>query len=293
VPFSGEEVSEKGFPGGWDADAEDQASQRVFRMTKLLEAMVFRPFAWDRFNSLNLRYAFHGGYIDSGAEWLLVPDGEVTLVDGATNRIERTDAGNVVVHQNAEFSYPELIPMAQIDARNGAFVANTYVDRRPEIGGAPIGSPGGTISFPEIIGVILNTQVPVGAVTQHQAALILTFPQLIDQILDIQVTESSVVQHEAALTILTSQLVGILPPSLISAAGVTQWCHEILKCEPFNMMLARSIGEIADARIAASSVTQWCDEILKCDPFDFILQRATSRRPWTSSDRCHANGALA
>ncbi|MCK5653188.1 MAG: hypothetical protein KAJ42_17505, partial [Gemmatimonadetes bacterium] len=63
MPFSGGEVSEKGFPSGWEAPAEDLSSQRVFRITRLLEAMVFRPFSWDRFGSLNLKYAFHGGFI--------------------------------------------------------------------------------------------------------------------------------------------------------------------------------------------------------------------------------------
>lgn len=170
MPFSGSEVSEKGFPSGWEAPSEDLASQRVFRITRLLEAMVFRPFSWDRFNSLNLKYYYHGGYIDSGAEWLLIPDGFVTLVDGETNRIERTDAGQVVVHQNPEFTYLEAIPMAQIDARNGAFVPSSYIDRRPEIGGAPTGA-GGQISFPQIIGQILDSQVPLSAVQQYQFQL--------------------------------------------------------------------------------------------------------------------------
>ena len=142
MPFSGSEVSEKGFPSGWEAPAEDLASQRVFRITRLLEAMVFRPFSWDRFNSLNLKYAFHGGYIDAGDKWLLIDNGFVTLVEGSkTNFIERSDAGQVTVNQD-KFSYPESIPMAEIKARNGSFVERTYIDRRPEIGGAPTGGGG-------------------------------------------------------------------------------------------------------------------------------------------------------
>jgi hypothetical protein len=185
--------------------------------------MVFRPFSWDRFNSLNLSYAFHGGYIDSGAGWLLIPDGVVTLVDGATNRIERTDAGNVVVQQNPEFTYLAHVPMAQIEARNGAFVPSTYIDRRPEIGGAPSGGGGGSITFAQIVGVIGDNQVPVSAVTQHQAALILSFTQLFDTIADNQVPESAVTQHEAALSILFSQIVG-------AEAGVLQFCEQIDDC---------------------------------------------------------------
>ena len=178
MPFSGQEVSEKGFPRGWDADAEDQASQRQFRIAQLLEAMVFRPFSWDRFSrpdpdlkgSLNLRYAFHGGYIDNGVTWLLIPDGFVTLQDNATNFIERTDTGNVIVNQ-AGFTYANHIPMARIDARDGAFVATSYLDSRPEIGGAPQGGGGGAITFPEIAGLILNSQVPFDAVAQYQFQL--------------------------------------------------------------------------------------------------------------------------
>ena len=253
--FSGGEVSEKGFPRGWEAPAEDLTSQRVFRVTQLLEAMVFRPFAWDRFNSLGLNYAFHGGYIDTGSKWLKIDDGSVALVDGATNFIERTDAGQVVVNQSA-FSYDGHIPMAQIDARNGSFVATSYIDSRPEIGGAPNLGEGGQVTFPEIIGQILDSQVPLSAVQQYQFDLFFRFEQLIDQIADDQVPESAVTQHEAALTILFSQIVGQIDPGQVGADAVIQYCEEILKCEPFNMMLARSIGPIADDRISESSVTQ-------------------------------------
>ncbi len=166
MPFSGGEVSEKGFPSGWEAPAEDLSSQRVFRITRLLEAMVFRPFSWDRFNSLNLKYAFHGGYIDAGDKWLLVPNGKVTLVDGKTNFIERSNAGQVTVNQ-AGFTYLESIPMARIDARAGSFAGTTYVDSRPEIGGAPTAAEG-AVTFEQIIGQILDSQVPLSAVQQHQ-----------------------------------------------------------------------------------------------------------------------------
>ncbi len=167
MPFSGGELSEKGFPRGWDAGSEDQASQRVFRMTQLLEAMVFRPFSWDRFNSISLKYAFHGGYIDNGVDaWLLIEDGSVTLADGATNFIERTDAGVVVVNQSG-FTYDLHIPMAQIDARNGTLVTPTYIDSRPEIGGAPQSGGGGQLTFSQIIGVLLNSQLPASLVLQY------------------------------------------------------------------------------------------------------------------------------
>ncbi len=185
MPFSGQEVSEKGFPRGWDADAEDQASQRQFRIAQLLEAMTFRPFAWDRFNSLNLKYAYHGGYIDAGSEWVLIPDSVdtanggtfIALQDGATNFIERTDAGVVVVNQSG-FTYLDHIPMAQIDARNGSFVGTTYIDRRPEIGGAP-SSISDTISFDQIIGQILAGQVPLEVVKQWESQLCISAANLL------------------------------------------------------------------------------------------------------------------
>jgi hypothetical protein len=229
MPFSGEEVSEKGFPRGWDADAEDLASQRVFRVTQLLEAMTFRPFSWDRFNSLNLKYAFHGGYIDTGAAWLLVDDGDVALVDGATNFIERTDAGNVVVNQT-EFTYDLHIPMAIIKARNGAFVGSTYIDSRPEIGGAPATGGGGQITFSQIVGSILDSQVPLSAVAQHQFQLLIRFTQLIDSIADSQVPESAVTQHEAALAISFAQMTDQIFDDQVPLSAVIQYCEQIDDC---------------------------------------------------------------
>ena len=235
MPFSGGELSEKGFPSGWDADAEDQASQRVFRMTQLLEAMVFRPFSWDRFKSLNLKYAYHGGYIDTGAEWLRIKDSAedggtfVTLVGGATNFIERTDAGVVVVNQSG-FTYDLHIPMAQIDARNGVFVASSYIDSRPEIGGAPATGGGGQITFSQIIGQILNSQVPLSAVAQHQFDILIRFQQIIDSIADSQVPESAVTQHEAALAISFSQMTDEIFDDQVPASAVLQYCVEIDSC---------------------------------------------------------------
>ncbi len=291
MPFSGSEVSEKGFPRGWDADAEDQASQRQFRIAQLLEAMVFRPFSWDRFKSLNLKYAFHGGLIDAGDEWLLIDDGFVTLVEGsAPNFIERSDAGVVTVNQLG-FTYLESIPMAQINARNGSFVASSYIDRRPEIGGAPT-SEGGAITFAQIIGFILDSQVPLSAVAQHQFDLSFTFDQLLDQIADIQVPESAVTQHEAALSLLFTQLTDQIADDQVPLSAVLQYCAEISACvgssfggrfggltELLDFLLSRSIGPVAGDRIPASAVLQWSDELLQKEPFNFMLAQATSPRP--------------
>ncbi len=184
-------------------------------------------------------------------------------------------------------------------------------------GGGP-----GAASFADLIGDILDFQVPASAVTQHEQLLSLLFTQLTDEIADGQVPESAVTQHEAALTILFSQIVGEIPIDKVPAAAILQWCDEILKCEPFNVMLSRSMGDIDDDRIPASAVLQWsdallevepfnfmlaqatsprpgpadlirlCGLLLECDPFTFMLKRATSRRPHSVNDRCLTNGAL-
>lgn len=178
MPFSGQEKSEKGFPQGWDAEADSSTAQRIFRVTQLLEAMVFRPFSWDRFASLGVRYNFHGGLIDNGVdEWLLIADGSVDLANDSVNFIERSDAGVVSVNQTG-FTYLGFIPMAQITVRSGKFVPTSYIDRRPEIGGAPAGGGGGTITFAQIIGIIFDSQVPLSAVAQWESFLSIAFTQL-------------------------------------------------------------------------------------------------------------------
>ena len=116
--------------------------------------------------------------------------------------------------------------MAQIDAKDGAFVGSSYLDRRPEIGGAPAGSGGGTITFAQIVGNIFNSQVPVSAVVQHQGALSIAFTQLTGSIADGQVPESAVTQHEAALSLLFTQLTDQVTDAQVPESAVLQYEEE-------------------------------------------------------------------
>ncbi len=289
--FSGTEVSEKGFPKGWNPDADDLASQRVFRVTQLLEAMVFRPWSWDIFNSLNLKYAFHGGLIDTGANWLLIPDGTVTLVDDATNFVERSDGGVVAVNQ-AGFTYVGFIPMAQIEAANGGLVPTSYIDRRPDIGGAPSGG-GSSTSFAQLTGQIFDAQVPLSAVKQWEAFLDISFAQMTDQIFDAQVPESAVTQHEAALSLLFTQLTDSIADAQVPESAVTQ--HEAA----LSLLFTQLTDQIADAQVPKSAVWQHILPELPA-PFetlagalDFLVARATLKRPKTPSDRIYANATFA
>ena len=58
------------------------------------------------------------------------------------------------------FTYIDFIPMAEITTANGEILKTTYIDRRPEIGGAPAGGSGATITFTQIIGILLRSQLP-------------------------------------------------------------------------------------------------------------------------------------
>lgn len=162
MSFSGAEVTEKGLARGWDPNTQDQDAQRIFRNTQVHEATIFRPWAWRPHGGdlTTLRYFYHGGWIDAGA-WTLVPDGSVVLTGDpvltVTNYIERSDAG-VVQANTSGFTYPGFIPMAIIDTKGGAILPRTYVDSRPEIGGAPAGA-GGVVNFNQIVGFLLPSQI--------------------------------------------------------------------------------------------------------------------------------------
>ena len=175
MSFSGRETTNKGFPTGWRPGADDQDAQRVLRTTLLLEALVFSSWAWDRFNTSRLKYAYRGGVIDSGAAWVVKANSTITLVDDATNFVQRTDQGVVSVNQ-MDFTYPAQIPMAQVTTQAGQIT--NVIDRRPEIGGAPEGSTG-SITFPEIVGIILDSQVPLSAVKQWESFLDINASQIV------------------------------------------------------------------------------------------------------------------
>jgi len=159
---------------------------------------------------------------------------------------------------------------------------------------------GGTpLTFEDIAGFLGINQIKLGAVKQFEADLDIAFTQMVGQIANGQVPASAVTQYCdeilkcAPFNMMLARSIGSIADNRIRASAVLQYVGEILKTPIFSMMLSRSIGDISDDRIPASAVVQWCDEILKCEPFNFILKRATSRRPWSSSDRLAANGALA
>jgi hypothetical protein len=141
----------------------------------LLEALVFSSWGWDRFTSSRLKYAFRGSIIDTGAAWTIVPNGTVTVLDDTINFVERSDVGAVSVNQ-VGFTHPAQIPMAQVTTQRGQIV--DVLDRRPEIGGAPVGGTG-AIEFSEIAGVILDSQVPLSAVQQWEEFLEINASQIV------------------------------------------------------------------------------------------------------------------
>ena len=176
MSFSGGEVTEKGFAQGWDPAADDQASQRALRVTQLLEAFVFRPWAWNPHESKRLTYAYNGGMVDDGSAWTFIPAGTIDLPNNELLFIERNDVGTVQAVTGG-FTYPGWVPMASIKTEDGAIRTATYIDYRPEIGGAPTGT-GGAITFPMILGQILDSQVPLSAVAQYQLQLCIRAAQV-------------------------------------------------------------------------------------------------------------------
>lgn len=221
MSFSGAETTEKGFAKGWDPDAQDQEQQRLFRLTQILEAALFRPFAWKPHSSMGLRYAYYGGWVEAGGGWAFAPDGTVTLGDSVLNFVERSAAGVVTVNPTG-FS-AGAIPMAQIRCANGAALPRTYIDCRPFLGASDGGGGGGgSITFMQIVGQILNAQVPSSAVTQHQAALAINFAQMVGQIAPSQVPVGAVTQHQAALSLLFTQLTDQIADDQVPASAVLQ-----------------------------------------------------------------------
>jgi hypothetical protein len=168
-------TSEKQLDYGWAQLSDlEQLFQRLTRNLRQIDAMVHHQFAADPTRFLGLRFAYFGGMIDGGNEWILSPAGTIDLPDNATTYIERSSAG-VVRARPIGFAYPDWIPMYEVDTLGGA-IADVR-DRRPELGtGASAG--GGAVTFSQIIGVILNSQVPLSAVAQWQSFLSIAMSQL-------------------------------------------------------------------------------------------------------------------
>ena len=168
MSFSGSEVTEKGLARGWDPEAQDQASQREVRNLQILEAVIFRPWAWRPHASSGLRYAYYGGYLDTGADWEFFSNGSVALTDDMVNYVERTVTGTVSVNTSG-FTYG-LVPMAVIETAGGRILPRTYIDARPAVGtfgGGGGGGGGGAVSFSDLIGQALDSQITASSVLQH------------------------------------------------------------------------------------------------------------------------------
>lgn len=113
------------------------------------------------------------------------------------------------------------------------------------------------LDFTDLSGVAANAQIPVGAVTQHQAALAIDWAQLVGtqpppvahdqafttitgQNADAQVALSNVVQHQAGLSIGWAQLTGVpatFPPSAHAAS------HGAGGADPVTLPVISTAGE--------------------------------------------------
>ncbi len=166
--------SNKSIEFGWSRDEGEQFFERLTQNLRQIDEAVHHQWANNPRQNFELKYAFFGGVIDAGASWVIIDDGDITLPNGATSFVERGTGGTVSSNTTA-FSHPDAIPMAEVRTRDGEII--DVFDCRPELG-APSGSVGTTITFPEIVGVILDGQVPLSAVKQWEALLAIDFTQL-------------------------------------------------------------------------------------------------------------------
>ncbi|MDH3291562.1 MAG: hypothetical protein OEO20_11525 [Gemmatimonadota bacterium] len=160
---------------GWARAGEDQEQfyQRLTRNLRQIDAQLQNQFAPNPARFLGLKFAYFGGVLDTG-DWTVIPDGDLVLPNNATSYVERSDSGTVRAVA-VGFTYPDWIPMAQVRTRAGEI--SDVLDRRPELGGAPSGSAG-LVTFSQILGTILNVQVPLSAVSQWQAFLTILSTQI-------------------------------------------------------------------------------------------------------------------
>jgi hypothetical protein len=219
--------SNKGLESGWALEPDQEQFHERLRQNLLqLDGAVHHQFGFNPNASYDLVYAYFGGMIDDGASWLHVPDGTLTLPNNATSYVERDPGTGAVTSNITGFTYPSMVPMAEVTTKFNRI--SDVIDRRPhDVSGGGGGGGGGCVTFPCLVGVILNSQVPVGAVTQHQSALSLSFSQLFDTIADGQVPQSAVTQHESALTLSFTQLYDQIADSQVPESAVLQWLPDI------------------------------------------------------------------
>lgn len=236
--------SNKGLEFGWaQPDDQDQFYQRLSRNIRLIDAQLHNQWAHDPDTSFELSFAFFGGVISGESAWLIIPDGKVALTDDATNFVERDGDGNVVVNTN-EFTHPDLIPMAQVVTQGGRVI--TLIDRRPELGGSSVGG-GGQITFPQILGVILQGQVPLAVVKQWEGSLAIDFTQLTGIATKAQLPASIAYEDEANVfsqsqtlqdkLIMTAALSQIIP-------GATSWAVRN-NADSVDNIIVTDVGDMA------------------------------------------------
>jgi hypothetical protein len=93
-------------------------------------------------------------------------------------------------------------------------------------------------------------------------------------------------------------MLGFIEDNQVPKSAVTQWGQYIevdarnIRGDLWDFVLSQITQPVEEERIPASAILQYVDQILETPMFSYMLSRVTSHSPWTSSDRCQANGAL-
>lgn len=273
--------SDKKLEYGWSREADDdQFFERLTRNILQLDGEVHHQFGHDPDGTRGLDYYYFGGIVDDGAAWSLQADGYVTLPDDSGPiYIERDLGGGGVVQNIIGWTYVGFAPMAEVTTRAGEIV--NVLDRRPhDTEGGGGGGGGGCVTFPCLAGVILDAQVPLTAVKQHEAFLAIAFTQLTGSIADGQVPESAVTQHQAALSLSFTQMFDFLTEDQVADAD-QQLGERIIGS---TYALSELVGYLL-SRVAALEAVE-IPEVTVPPPFEslddllnFLLNRATRPMP--------------
>ncbi len=163
----------KGQESGWSEIGQpEQLYERLQRNLEQVEGSLLWQWGHDDRESVGLTFFHHGGLIMAATGvWTVIDAGSVTLQDNATNYVQRIAIDGVVEVNQAGFSIgPDKIPMFQVTTLDGEI--DDVLDRRPFVGtlvgeGAapPSGGGGGggaPITFADILGTLLVSQLPAG-----------------------------------------------------------------------------------------------------------------------------------
>jgi len=181
-------TSQKKLEFGWSRGGDqDQFLERLRRNIAQLEGEVHHQFAWDPDGSFGLSFAYFGGVVDTTAAWLVVPAGSIVLPDNSSPiYVERALVSGVVTANLVGWTYPTAAPIAEVTTKAGNITE--VIDRRPhDVAGT--GGGGGCTTFMCLLGQILDSQVPLSAVKQHEASLAIAFAQLTGTIANSQLPD--------------------------------------------------------------------------------------------------------